>query len=258
MNSEISSPQQCAFFFAVVIAVSLAGAPVAVFATAAAADAASLQRVTQEMADAVAPGNTAVWDRYTDPGLTYVSEDNEVKNKTQLLADLKPLPKGFSGNIKIEEFKLVPFDGFAVSTYIMNESENAEGHALHARYRATDTWRKTAAGWKLVASQVLAIPKDPPQGVLSAAELDQYTGVYELSAQTHVGIRRDGDHLIAERDGRPAQMLQAEIRDVFFTPGRPRIRRVFLHDTAGKITGFADRREGEDLVWQRKGDLASG
>jgi hypothetical protein len=38
---------------------------------------------------------------------------------------------------------------------------------------------------------------------------------------------------------------------VFFTPGRPRTRRIFMRAPDGTITGFADRREGTDLNWTR-------
>jgi hypothetical protein len=39
-------------------------------------------------------------------------------------------------------------------------------------------------------------------------------------------------------------------------PGQPRTRKIFQRNSEGKITGFVDRREGEDLVWRRdKGGL---
>jgi hypothetical protein len=46
-------------------------------------------------------------------------------------------------------------------------------------------------------------------------------------------------------------VLLPETGDVFFTPGRPRIRRIFTRAPDGHVTGFADRREGTDLVWTR-------
>jgi hypothetical protein len=45
--------------------------------------------------------------------------------------------------------------------------------------------------------------------------------------------------------------LFRESGDVFFTPGRPRTRRIFMRAPDGTITGFADRREGTDLNWTR-------
>jgi hypothetical protein len=45
--------------------------------------------------------------------------------------------------------------------------------------------------------------------------------------------------------------LLVEVRDVLFIAGQPRIRKIFQRDTAGRITGFVDRRENWDLVWRR-------
>lgn len=211
----------------------------------------TLQRATQALVDAIAPGQRGVWELYTDPAFTYVTEDNEVKNRSQVLGDLKPLPAGFSGWIDVQEFRCSDFGRFAVTTYVMDEHETVEGHELHARYRGSDTWRRTRAGWRLVAGQVYAIPQDPPRGAFAPAPLADYDGVYSLSATTRQVIRRDGDHLVAERAGRSPQLLLPESGDVFFTPGRPRTRRIFTRGADGRVSGFADRREGADLVWTR-------
>jgi len=211
---------------------------------------ATLQRATQALVDALAPGERALWEHYSDPSLTYVTEDNEVKSRAQLLDGMKPLPAGSSGWIVVEEFRCTDFGSFAVTTYLMDEHETIEGHELHARYRGSDTWRATAAGWRLVAAQVYAIPLDPPSGGAAGALAD-YAGTYSLSAITRQTIRQDGDHLVAERPGRPPQLLLPESGDVFFTPGHPRTRRIFLRSADGRVAGFADRREGTDLRWTR-------
>jgi hypothetical protein len=78
-----------------------------------------------------------------------------------------------------------------------------------------------------------------------------YAGTYSLSPSTRQTIRQDGDHLVARRSGRAAQQLLPESGDVFFTPGHPRTRRIFLRAADGRVVGFADRREGTDLVWTR-------
>jgi hypothetical protein len=211
---------------------------------------ATLQRATQALVDALAPGEREVWEYYSDPSLTYVTEDNEVKSRTQLLDGMKPLPAGSSGWIVVEEFRCTDFGRFAVTTYVMDEHETIEGHELHARYRGSDTWRATAEGWRLIAAQVYAIPQDPPRGEAAGALAD-YAGTYSLSAFTRQTIRQDGDHLVTERSGRTPQLLVPESGDVFFTPGHPRTRRIFLRAPDGRIVGFADRREGIDLVWTR-------
>ena len=217
----------------------------------AAATTAALARATQALVDAIAPGERSVWERYTDPSFVYVTEDNEVKSRKATLEDLKPLPSGYSGWIEVQEFQCRDFGSFAVTTYIMDEHETVEGHELHARYRGSDTWRAAEAGWRLVASQVYAVPQDPARGELSSARLADYEGVYSLSPETRETIRRDSDHLVAERTGRAPQILMPESGDVFFTPGRPRTRRIFTRAPDGSVSGFADRREGTDLVWTR-------
>jgi ketosteroid isomerase-like protein len=234
----------------------LLAAVLALAAAAAHADAvstdATLKKITQEMADALAPGDRAVWERYTDPSLLFVTEDNLVKTRTQFLADLAPLPAGYSGQIAIVEFQSKDYGAFAVTTYIQDEHENVEGHELHAHYRTTDTWRRTPAGWRLAASETFSVPIDPPAGTASADALASFEGRYRLSAKTAETIRRDGDHLVVEREGRAPQILVVASGDVFFTPGRPRTMRVFQRDSAGRVIGFADRREGVDLVWTKQ------
>src|SRR6516164_4396680 len=158
---------------------------------------ATLQRATQALVDALAPGERALWEHYADPSLTYVTEDNEVKSRAQLLAEMKPLPPGSSGWIVVQEFRCTDFGSFAVTTYLTDEHETIEGHELHARYRGSDTWRATAQGWRLVAAQVYAIPQDPPRGAATSTTAE-YAGTYSLSASTRQSIRQDGDHLVAE------------------------------------------------------------
>jgi hypothetical protein len=210
-----------------------------------------LRAQTQEMLDAVAAGNTAVWDRYLDPRMIYLSEAGELQTKAQLLEELKPLPPGISGQIAIGKFEVRQFGDTAVVFHVDEESENYFGHAIHAQYLNTATWQYSASGWRLISQQVYASLLDPPAITLPAAQLDDYTGSYQLTDAISYTIRRDGDHLVGERTGRPPQTLRVEARDVLFVPGAPRSRKVFLRDPSGQITGFADRREARDIVWTR-------
>ncbi|TMQ06046.1 MAG: DUF4440 domain-containing protein [Deltaproteobacteria bacterium] len=211
-----------------------------------------LRARTQEMLDAIAAGNAAVWDRYVDPQIVYVSEAGDVEGKAQLLAELKPLPAGISGKIEIGRFEVRQHGDTAVVLHLDEEYEDYFGHAIHAQYLNTATWRLRPDGWKLIGMQVLATLIDPPAIALSAAQLDEYVGTYQLTDAIGYTIRRDGDRLIGERTGRPAQELRVEARDVMFVPGQPRSRKVFQRDAQGRITGFADRREGRDVVWTRR------
>ena len=59
------------------------------------------------------------------------------------------------------------------------------------------------------------------------------------------------DRFRAERTG-DVIVAAVELQEQLDYHGQPRSRRVFLRDAAGRITGFADRREGEDIVWRRR------
>ncbi|HET9626946.1 MAG TPA: DUF4440 domain-containing protein [Kofleriaceae bacterium] len=210
-----------------------------------------LRQYTQEMLDAIAAGDRAPWDRYLDPAVLYVSEAGDVEDKPRLLAELVPLPAGITGHIELGRFEVRAHGDTAVVFHADEETEIYFGHELHAEYLNVATWRHTAAGWRVIAQQVYASLRDPPAIALPAAQLDDYVGTYALTDAIHYTIRRDGDHLIGQRDGRPAQPLLVEARDVLFVAGQPRSRKVFGRDAAGKVVQFADRREARDVVWPR-------
>jgi ketosteroid isomerase-like protein len=212
-----------------------------------------LRRQTQELLDAITTGSPAVWDRYLDDDARYVDESGNVSKKKQMVEDIKPLPEGVSGTIRVTEFDVAEHGGVAVTTHIDDESEDFHGHALHCRYRTTDTWMKTKDGWRLISGQVLALRTDPPSVPLAASLRAEYCGTYALTAAIAYEIRCEGDALEGQQTGRKTEELRAEAPDVLFVPGRPRYRYVFLRGADGKVTGMAQRREAWDLVWKRSG-----
>jgi hypothetical protein len=230
----------------------LAGCATAVGARPPANSEATLKAQTQALLDAVAAGDTKVWDRYLDPQMMYVSEAGEVQTKAKLLDELKPLPPGISGKIELGRFEVRQFGDTAVVLHVDEESESYFGHQLHAQYLNTATWRFGPDGWRLISQQVLASLLDPPAITLPEGQLDDYVGTYQLTDQISYTIRREADQLVGQRDGRPPQTLRVEARDVVFVPGQPRSRKIFLRDAGGQVTRFADRREARDVVWTRR------
>ncbi len=211
-----------------------------------------LKRQTQELADAVGTGTSAVWDEYLDAGVLFVDESGTVATKKEMVEQLRPLPEGVSGSIAVTDFVVADHGDVAATTYVEDEHENYHGHALHCQYRATDAWKQTPAGWRLIASQVLALRTDPPAIALRVATLEGYCGKYALTPAIAYEIRRKGDGLEGQQTGRKPETLLVEAPDVLFVPGKPRYRYVLLRDAAGKITGMAQRREAWDLVWKRE------
>jgi len=210
-----------------------------------------LRRRTQELLDAIGTGATEVWDRYLDENARIVDESGAVTTKKELLDQMKPLPKGVSGDIQAIQVEVVLHGDAAVVTYVDDEHENYHGHQLHCQYRTTDTWAKTATGWRVIASQVLALRTDPPAMALAGSLRDEYVGRYSLTPEITYEIRRNGDALEGQQNGRKTEELRAEAPDVLFSPGKPRYRRIFQRDSDGRVTGFAERREAWDLIWKR-------
>lgn len=214
-------------------------------------DEAELRRITQEMLDAIAPGRVEVWQRHLHERVIHVDETGTVRGKAELLREITPLPAGLVGRIQIDVFKAAVHGDTAVVAHEDQEHLDYHGQVLRSRFRATDTWLRTREGWRLVGQQVAAVLKDPPAIRLTAEQLCAYNGSYSLAASITAAVRCTDDGLTVERTGRPPAPYLPEVADVFFAPGQPRTRRIFQRDGQGKVTGFVDRREGEDLRWTR-------
>ena len=214
--------------------------------------AAELRRNTQMLLDAIAPGDVAIWDKLLDPAVLQVDENDVVRGKSEILATLKPLGPGLVGHLYVDDFRVAVRGEVAVVTHEDNETLEYHGQMLRSRFRMTDTWHKTPGGWLLLGSQVLAVLQDPPAVSLDHETLCSYAGQYALTSAIVATIRCSGDRLLVERSGKPERTFLAELKDIFFEPGQPRTRRIFLRDAQGRITGFVDRREARDVRWVRQ------
>ena len=209
-------------------------------------------RQSQELLDAIAPGKTAVWEKYVDPEARYVDEGGEVRNGKQMIGELHPLPEGVGGTIQAKDFDVALHGDVAIATYVIDEHENYHGQELHCQYRTTETWLRKKEGWRLIAAQVLALRTDPPAVELPAARLEEYCGKYALTPAIAYEVRRKGSGLEGQQTGRKAEELRAEAPDVLFVPGRPRYRYVLSRDREGKVVALVQRREAWDLLWKRE------
>jgi hypothetical protein len=217
----------------------------------AAADIKELRRDTQDLLDAIAPGEVAVWQRLLDPAFIQVDENDVVRDKAAVIAEFKPLAPGLAGSLAIDEFRPILIGDLAVVTHEDNEILNYHGQILRSRFRMTDPWHRTQAGWRQVASQILAVHQDPPVITLDEATLCGYAGQYSLTGEIVATIRCEGNKLVMERMGRPSRQFSPEVKDVFFEPGQPRTRRIFFRDASDQVQGFVDRREERDIRWNR-------
>jgi hypothetical protein len=114
--------------------------------------AAELRQNTKELLDAIAPGDVAVWDRLLDESVIQVDENDVVRGKAAILADLKPLGPGLAGNLEIDDFRAVVRRDVAVVSHEDKEDLDYHGQVIRSRFRMTDTWIRTPRGWRLLAS----------------------------------------------------------------------------------------------------------
>jgi hypothetical protein len=222
--------------------------------SAAAADViAELRQNTQALLDAVAPGDTSVWERLLDDRMIQTDENDIVRSKAQILEEFKALPPGLAGHFTIADLRVVQRGEVAVVSHEDDEYLSYYGQVIRSRFRMTDTWILLPEGWRQLGSQVLAVLQDPPAQSLPAKLLRQYAGNYRLTPEISGAFVRQGDELVFRREGRPDRHFRAEVPDVFFEPGAPRTRRIFSRNASGRIIGFRDRREARDIVWKREG-----
>jgi hypothetical protein len=216
------------------------------------APSALLRAKDQALLDAIAPGDRKVWDSALAGDAIYVDESGTILNRAEFLKELAPLPSGSSGTLQIIAYQAHISADLATVIHTDDEQENYHGQMLHAQYLMTETWRRESGEWKLYLVHAYAVLKDPPAIALPEKALQEYVGRYSGGSDLVFLIQWDGKQLVGGRSGRLLKPLQPEIKDVFFVPGDPRIRKIFQRDTTGKITGFVERRESWDIVWRRE------
>jgi len=211
-----------------------------------------LVRRTQEILDAVAPGNPDPWRKYFAEDAMYFDEKGRSMGKAALLKDVSPLPKGYSGDIKMVNAKSNILGDTAVLTYDLDETEVVFGQELKARYHGTDTWVRRNGQWQIVAGQMLRYYEDPAPGKANAAAYQDYAGTYELAPGLTRVVALNQQELSEQRSGRAAVTLIPEAPDIFFRKGIEG-RFLFRRDTRGRVDALVDRRNNEDIVWKRMG-----
>ena len=208
----------------------------------------------QQLSDAITSGTPAVWDKYLDRDAIYAEEDDTYKDKDEMIKEVRPLPQGLGGEIKVELLSYHEDGDTAVALFRQHEIERYYGQTIRASYLLSTVWKKRADGWKQIEGQVLAEKTDPSSIVLPASDLQKFAGTYKLkdSEPTYSITLTDGK-LMGGHTGKAPSEWNAETRDVFFIRGDPRIRRIFQYDATGGVTGFIERRESWDIVWNKVG-----
>ena len=208
-----------------------------------------LLRRTQELYDSLVSGNQEPWKKYFADDCTFSDEKGRTFDKQKLVADITPLPKGYSGAIKIDNVISRIIGDTAVLSYDLNETETIFGQNLRARYHTTDTWLRRNGEWQIIASQAHRYYEDPAVGKTDPKKFADFIGTYELAPGQTRTVTFENGKLFIERNGKKEELLP-ETSEIFFRKGVEG-RILFRYDANGKVDALIDRRNNEDVIWRK-------
>jgi hypothetical protein len=188
-------------------------------------------------------------EKYLADDCIYFDEKGRNMDKATLVADIMPLAAGYSGAIKIANVQSRVYGDTALLSYDANETETIFGQNLTARYHETDTWRRRNGTWQIVAGQVFRYYEDPAVGKADTKKFADFIGTYELAPGQTRTVSAEGDKLYVERKGKREQLFP-ETSEIFFRKGVEG-RILFRYDDSNKVFSLIDRRNNEDVVWQK-------
>ena len=212
-----------------------------------------LKAKTQAFSEAGQRGDGKVMAALLDDHVVFVNEGGDIATKQDIVGSAQPPAPGVKRDIEVTDWSLIPQGTTAVARFVDVVTQRIGDQTTLYSYLSTEVWQKKKGRWLMISSQTLALQQDPAAIALPAALLDEYAGDYAMGPGLVFHITRDGGRVLgALNDAAPVEM-KAEAPDVLFTPGMPRLRRVFQRDAAGHVTGFASRREGRDVMLTRLG-----
>jgi len=214
------------------------------------ADSAALVRITQEMMDAVTDGKPAVWAARLSSRWFITDEEGAHITRIQFLKGLQGLPPGQSGKLQVTNARFVDAPGVAVLSYDIDEWHDYHGQELRTRFHATDTWVREGSRWRMLTSQVTALPRPMEGRAVARPILDAYAGTYELTPEIRLRIIATDTGLALDREGRPTDRLHAIDERIFIRHGA-RGFWLFERDSTGAVVRLVSWRDNNPVVWRR-------
>jgi hypothetical protein len=221
-------------------------------AQAAAPDTTWFQQHTQALYDGVTSGDPKPWIADIAPDCLYTSEDGLTQGKAEVVKSIVPLPKGFSGGIKVEEFQVRDAAGAVVTHYINDEWEDVFGQHLHTKYVNTDTWAPRDGKWQIVATHATVVPRDEDPVPVDPKALAAVVGSYSFDPtgkRIYKVFLRAGK-LYGGKDEASATELIPLSPLVYFQAGSIHTM-IFVADAGGQITEVREIHKYNELAYKR-------
>jgi len=216
-------------------------------------DAGWFRTTTQALVDAVTDGAPAIWDRVLDPDCVITNEDGVVMGKRKFLEDLKPLPSGFSGDIRVRDLTVRALGTAAVVHYWLDERENVFDQQLRTTYVETDTYQRSGDSWAMVAMQVTVVPRD-----LESVPNASAGGWRNLLGEYRYGERATSRYRVFVRDGslfggsdpKSATRLIPLAPLVFYQQGSIHLM-IFVRNRSGVVTEVRELHKYNEVRLKR-------
>ena len=233
-------------------ALILSAALISTQAAAAPVDAAWFQKTTQALYDALATGDAKLWDQTLAQDCIYTSEDGLVQDKAELIKGIQPLPKGFSGGIKLRDFSTRQAGDAVVAHYFADEWEDVYGQHLKTTYVSTDTWGRRDGKWQVVATQTTVVPRDEDAVPVDAKAFAPLLGTYKVSPQSPSSyvVFMKGDDLYGGRDEKFATRLIPLSPLVYFQAGSIHTM-IFVMGADGHVDEVREIHKYNELAYRR-------
>ena len=223
----------------------------ALVALAAAGAVQDFQTIEQSLMNAMTVGDRKPWERVLDGDCVLTTEEGQLLTRKAFLDDLRPLPPGLSGDIVVRDLSVQEQSKVAIVRFLADESETVFGQRLTTKYRVTDTFRRQAGSWKMIASHVSVVTADPPQQSVDPEGWPGLAGTYQLVPDGwtfHVELR--GGALYGGRDAAKLRPLIPLTPTSFVLQGSLG-EWLFVVERDGTTSRIVDFRKFEPLVWTR-------
>lgn len=205
---------------------------------------------TWAFSDAGPLGQGPAMAALVDERVTFFNENGDQATKADLAA-ISPTPSGgVVTRMSVTDWSCQDYGNVAVTGFIDTAARtDSGGRTTFFRYRSVETWLRRGKDWVMIGSETVALPGDP--GTVPLTNAADFAGTYSArSGQTAEFTVKEGK-LLASINGQPAVPQEAEAPDMLFTPGEPRIVRIFRRNAQGRIVGFIAHRTGQNLIFDR-------
>ena len=213
---------------------------------------AELVALTETIEEAVRTGDRATVERLAVAEMRLVNRDGRSYSRQELLDDLVPPRPGYDLAFTVLEPELLWQGGStALLTFLLDERLVIWGVDVSTAYRCNFLFFLREGGWRLALFEYFEKPVDPRVLDVDPTSYDDLAGVYEIAPGRWVTrVRRDGNRLVASRDGGAERELLPFAVDRFFYAGQEG-ELFFVRGAGGAVEGMVFRRNYKDVRYRR-------